>query len=67
MTEPRYPDITVSLAGGDGNAFAILGKVNKALRNAGVDKTEIDEYTAQATSSDYDNLLATTMQWVDVE
>jgi Domain of unknown function (DUF4314) len=64
-TQPRYPDIQVQLTGEDGNAFAILGRTAAALRRAGVPQEEIDAYFAEATSGDYDHLLATTMAWVD--
>jgi Domain of unknown function (DUF4314) len=64
-TQPRYPDIQVQLSGGDGNAFAILGRTAGALRAAGVPQEEIDAYFAEATSGDYDHLLHTTMAWVD--
>lgn len=62
----RYPDVTVTLVGDDGNAFAILGKVSKALRNAGATREEVDTYVDEATAGDYDNLLRTTMRWVEV-
>ena len=63
---PKYPEIEVELLGHDSNAFAVLGTVRKALRRAGVSKEEIDEFTAEATSGDYDNLLATAFRWVEV-
>jgi len=63
--QPRYPDVQVQLTGEDGNAFAILGRTTAALRRAGVPPDEIDAYLAEATSGDYDHLLATTMGWVD--
>jgi hypothetical protein len=66
MNEPRF-NVGVRLIGEDGNAFAILGKVQKALREAGATKAEVDEYYAEATSGDYDNLLRVSMAWVDVE
>ena len=62
----RYPDITVQLTGNDGNAFFIIGAVSSALRRHGVDKEEIDVFTEEAMSGDYDHLLATCMKWVDV-
>jgi hypothetical protein len=65
--QPRYPDIFVPLTGEDGNAFAILGRTTRALRQAGLGKDEIDQYYAEATSGDYDHLLQTTMRWVDWE
>jgi hypothetical protein len=66
MDDIRYPGLQVQLIGEDGNAFAVLGRVQKALRKAGVSKEERDEFLAEATSGDYDHLLATVMDWVDV-
>jgi len=63
---PKYPDVNVVLVGEDGNAFFILGKVMKALRRADVSPEEISEFQKEATSGDYDHLLQTTMQWVNV-
>lgn len=57
---------TVKLAGEDGNAFAIMDKVTKALRKAGADKEYIDEYLNKSMSGDYDHLLGVAMEYVDV-
>jgi len=65
--EVKYPEISVQLVGQDGNAFAILGRVQKALRRGGVDKAEQDEFMAEATSGDYNHLLQTCMKWVNAE
>ena len=62
----RYPDVEVQLTGADGNAFMIIGRVQKALRRANVSDEERERYTSEAMSGDYDNLLATTMRWVSV-
>jgi hypothetical protein len=35
-TQPKYPDIEVSLSGEDGNAFAIMSRVGHALRRHSV-------------------------------
>jgi hypothetical protein len=59
-------DIEVELIGNDGNAFSIMGAVTKAMQRAGVSREEQDEYFKQATAGDYDQLLATTMEWVEV-
>jgi len=59
-------DIDVELTGSDGNAFAIMGTVQKAMRRAGVPREELDQYFAEATAGDYNQLLATTMKWVNV-
>lgn len=63
----KYPEVNVSLVGEDGNAFSILGRVQKALRRAGVPKEELDAYFAEATSGDYDHLLRVTMEWVNAD
>ena len=38
MNDIRYPNIKAKLTGTDGNAYAILGRVLRALREAGVDE-----------------------------
>ena len=53
--------VRVKMVGQDGNAFAILGRVQKAMRRAGVEKVAIEAYMKEAMSGDYDHLLATTM------
>ena len=63
----KYPEITVQLTGTDGNAFSIIGTVQRALRRAGVDAAEVSAFVAEAMSGDYDNVLATAMRWVEVE
>ena len=62
----RYPDVFVQLTGLDGNAVSIMGRVVDALKKADVSQEEIDEYYAQSTSGDYDNLLRTAAEWVSV-
>ena len=62
----KYPEIEVQLTGNDGNAFAIMGVVRRALKQADVSKDEVAEYTEQSMSGDYDNLLRVAMSWVTV-
>jgi hypothetical protein len=62
----KYP-VTVTLSETDGNAFAIMATVKNALRKAGVEKSEIDEYIHESMSGDYDHLLQTAMAWVEVK
>jgi hypothetical protein len=64
---PKYPNVTVKLSDRDGNAFAILGRVRRELRNAKVPLEAIEEFTKEATSGDYDNVIQTSMKWVNVE
>ena len=61
----RYPEVRVRLVGEDGNAFFILGRVTAALKKAGATKEERNEFMMEATSGDYDHLLATVCRWVD--
>jgi hypothetical protein len=67
MSEPRYPNVAVPLVGEDGNAFAILGRVTKALRQAGVDPADVAAFQQEAMSGDYHTVLRTVMEWVDVD
>lgn len=63
--EIKYPDVTVRLTGTDGNAFAVMGRVRKALRDAGhADATSA--FIAEATAGDYDHVLRTVLSWVVV-
>lgn len=64
---PKYPHVTVPLVGEDGNAFAIIGRVVKALRRAGVPQDEIASFQTEAMSGNYDHLLVTVLQTVEVQ
>ena len=66
MPETRYPEIDVQLTGEDGNAFAVMGAVSKALKRNGVSPEEVDKYMKESMSGDYDELLVTAMNWVNV-
>ena len=63
---PKVDRLVLTLIGEDGNAFAILGKARRALLLAGRDD-EWGAFQAEATSADYDHLLATVMRWFEVE
>ena len=67
LRRPGLPDgmkVVVKLVGEDGNAFAILGRVSKALRRAGMPE-KAEEYLARATAGDYNHLLAVTLEYVN--
>ena len=66
MNEVLYPDVSVKLVGEDGNAFAIMGRVSRAMRLAKISSTIIKEFTNEAMSGDYDNVLQTCMKYVKV-
>ena len=71
--KPKYPEIQIQLTGEDGNAFSILGRVRRAFDRSPffaewdyeAVEAEWENYHAEATSGDYDNLLITTMKWFD--
>ena len=58
--------IKVKLVGENGNAFAIIGAVTKALKRGGR-RDLVEAFQAEAMSGDYDNLLRTAMEYVEVE
>ena len=59
-------DIAVKLVGEDGNAFAILGRCYQALVRAR--RRDLwEEFRKEATSSDYDHLLATVCDYFEVD
>jgi hypothetical protein len=62
----KYPKIKVKLVGKNGNAFAVMGLVAQAMRKANLPKTEIDQFHRECMAGDYDNLLRTCCEWVDV-
>ena len=57
---------TIKLTDVDGNAFVIMSVVRLALREYG-QKELIEQFTKEATSGDYDNLLQTVFKYCDVE
>ncbi len=59
MDKPRC-----RLTGEDGNAFAVIGRVIKALRKAGQGHL-VSEFQVKATSGNYDHLLAVCLEYVD--
>lgn len=63
---PKFPHVEVKLVDQDGNVFAILGAVQRAMRQADVDKTDIDAMMAEAQTGDYDQVLRTVMATVSV-
>jgi hypothetical protein len=66
MTEPRFPGAAVQLTGEDGSVIAIMARAVRALRRAGATDEEVREFSAEALSGDYDNVLATCARWADV-
>ena len=64
--EVKYPEVEVELTGTDGNAFAIIGAVQKETRRA-VGYDEAASYVAEAYEcQSYDALLQHAMRTVNV-
>jgi len=61
----KYPSITVQLTGQNGNAFAIISSVSKAIRSKHGEASEEFVKAAFACPS-YDALLALCSKWVNV-
>nr|DAX91034.1 MAG TPA: hypothetical protein [Caudoviricetes sp.] len=60
--EVKYPEIHIQLVGLDGNAFFILGRCLQAMRKAGLSQEERDSFHKEATSVNYDHLIAICME-----
>ena len=56
-----------AMVGIDGNAYSIMGWADRTLKRAGASKAYRDAYMAEATSGDYDHLLATTVAYATNE
>ena len=65
MKEPKTK-IKVKLVGEDGNAFAIIARVSKALRQGG-HADLVEPYRKEAMAGDYNNMLRATMEYVEAE
>ena len=66
VTKTQPKKLRVELSGADGNAFSIIARGTKALRRAGR-ASEIDAFTTEARSGDYDHVLQTMFKWFDVD
>lgn len=53
------------LVGVDGNAFAVMGYILKAMKECKMSKEEQLYYQTKATSGDYNNLLAVSIEMID--
>jgi len=62
MNKPK-----LKLVGENGNAFSILGRAQSAARKASWTKKRIKEFMDKAMSGDYDNFLATCMDYFDCD
>ena len=63
---PIFQDLYVELdlEGPSGNAYVILGQMEVVLKEGGVHQTIREQFHTEATSGDYDHLLATVEKYV---
>lgn len=54
-----------TLVGINGNAYSIMGYVRVAMDDANMTNDDIDAYIKDATSSDYNHLLAVSCEMID--
>ena len=54
-----------TLVGINGNAYSIMGYVIDAMHDANMTNDDIDAYIKDATSSDYNHLLAVSCEMID--
>lgn len=67
MTTPTYPHVHVKLTGTDGNVYGVIGKVQLALKRAGL-KDEAKQFAHDAMNcGSYDEVLRMCMETVDVQ
>lgn len=63
----KFPEVEVKLIGEDGNAYAIMAAVQKAMRKAEIPQHEIDSYLNKSLNSkSYDELLQVALKTVTV-
>lgn len=55
----------MQLTGEDGNAIAIVGRVCRALKQAGVEVGDVQDYRSEAFSGDYAHVIQTSMDILD--
>ena len=64
--ESPLTEVVVRLTGANGNAFNLIGITREALRQGGYSEL-IAEFTREATSGDYSNVIQTIMRYCHVE
>lgn len=58
--------LKLELSGQDGNAFFIIGRAVRVAKKAGWSKEELEKFTKEAMSGDYDNVLKSCSKYFDV-
>lgn len=55
-----------SLVGVDGNAYAVMGYVRNAMKKEHCSSEEIEKYTNDAKSGDYNHLLVVSLEMIEM-
>lgn len=60
MSKPKY-----NLVGIDGNAYAIMAYVSRAMKEQGFNPSQIYIYLASAKNKDYSHLISVSITYID--
>lgn len=60
MSKPKY-----NLVGIDGNAYAIMAYVSRAMKEQGFNPSQIERYLQRAKKKDYNHLLSVSITYID--
>lgn len=63
MTTDKPVFVMPDLKGPCGNAYWLLGEAQRVMKAAGYSETARTSFHDEATSGDYDHLLATILNW----
>jgi len=63
---PKYPGVTVQVAGIYGGFHPTVAAVQEAMRLAGASLQDLSTFYEDAAEGDEDNLLRTCQRWVDI-
>ncbi|SDB22443.1 hypothetical protein [Belnapia rosea] len=61
---PKYAKVALKISETDNSAFGVVNAARKALQKAGAPPAEIETFSKEALSGDYNHVLNTTAHWV---
>ncbi|MBD3004618.1 hypothetical protein [Streptomyces sp. 5-10] len=62
----KYPDVTVQLSSDDGNVYAVIGAVERALKRAGYREDAIKFRAAAFEAESYEDVISLAEETVQV-
>lgn len=65
-TDPMYPEIDVPIITEKCEPTELIGRAKVRMRNFGLEDEQIDQFEREARSGDFDHLLNTMMEWVNI-